>query len=68
MITYVIETLYHFCCGECGGWWAIGDPPDKHEWICPHCGHRSYTKEQQIGIYNVGGITANPDASESLAD
>ena len=44
MITYSIETLYHFNCSECGGWWSIGDAPDKLTWLCPHCSHKSETQ------------------------
>jgi len=25
MITYTIETLYHFSCEKCKKWWSIGD-------------------------------------------
>ena len=41
MIRYSLERLYHFNCGECGGWWSIGDFHRLADWsgqlTCPHC-------------------------------
>ena len=35
-----IEVLSHFRCGECKGWWSIGDAVlrEKSDWFCPWCG------------------------------
>jgi transcription elongation factor Elf1 len=35
---YSIETLYHFKCGFCNDWWAIGDWKSTGTLVCPHCG------------------------------
>lgn len=43
----VRERLFHFNCGECGKWWAIGDASTTHkEWFCPWCGTRQKVKSQ----------------------
>lgn len=39
MITYAIETLYHFHCDNCSEWWSIGDWSPVQTMTCPHCGH-----------------------------
>jgi len=43
MITYTIETLYHFSCEKCKKWWSIGDPfwASYKTMTCPHCGKYS---------------------------
>ena len=39
VVTYTVETLVHFRCGACQGWWSIGDAPlDRTVWYCPWCG------------------------------
>lgn len=43
-ITYSIETLYHFNCHNCGGWWSVGDAPNLPVWTCPRCGFRAIAK------------------------
>ena len=35
---YSTETLYHFQCGFCNGWWSIGDWKSVGSLVCPHCG------------------------------
>jgi len=32
-----VETLYHFQCGQCKGWWTIGDWTPVDDLSCPHC-------------------------------
>jgi hypothetical protein len=45
VITYSVETLYHFRCGMCARWWTIGDwARDINHMNCPHCGER-----QEVG-------------------
>jgi putative hydrolase of HD superfamily len=32
------ETLVHFQCRHCSGWWSIGDAPEDRAMYCPWCG------------------------------
>ena len=34
------ETIWHFSCEECGGWWSIAavDNWQPKKLFCPHCG------------------------------
>ena len=46
------ETLYHFTCKECKGWFSIAT---MENWIptklyCPHCGKLFNFLEMQLGI------------------
>jgi putative hydrolase of HD superfamily len=34
------ETLVHFQCEHCSGWWSIGDAPEDRTMYCPWCGER----------------------------
>jgi hypothetical protein len=47
-IGFSAETLYHFNCGKCKGWWTIGDWKKDTKLYCPHCG------EHQI-VEAIGG-------------
>lgn len=47
-ITYSIETLYHFNCHNCGGWWSVGDAPTLPFWFCPHCGFTTIAKPVEV--------------------
>ena len=49
MITYCIETLYHFTCSRCKQGWSVGDFNKKkeHVFTCPHCGLVDRLKEDQ---------------------
>ena len=45
------ETIYHFTCKECKGWFSIATMED---WIptklyCPHCGNLFKFLEMQLG-------------------
>jgi hypothetical protein len=33
-----IETLYHFSCHCCNGWWSVSDWKPAKIIYCPHCG------------------------------
>jgi predicted RNA-binding Zn-ribbon protein involved in translation (DUF1610 family) len=36
---YFVETLHHFTCASCKGWWSIAmEETDRTEWYCPWCG------------------------------
>jgi len=49
-MTRSIETLHHFKCHHCHGWWTIGDwTPKKYMW-CPHCGKRSEIEQGENKI------------------
>ena len=52
---YTVETLYHFTCGKCKGWWSYATIPtaiydvDLHlssniDIFCPHCGANERAK------------------------
>lgn len=49
MITYSVETLYHFSCGECKKWWSIGDHQMNigKALTCPHCGKQQALTEAE---------------------
>ena len=51
MITYTIETLYHFSCEKCKKWWSIGDPfwASYKTMTCPHCGKESKLERNPDG-------------------
>ena len=36
------ETIWHFTCSECNGFWSIAvmDKWLPHKLYCPHCGNR----------------------------
>jgi len=37
-----VERFHHFRCGNCTGWWGMGDAPKtRKEWFCPWCGVKS---------------------------
>ena len=59
MITYTIETLYHFSCEKCKKWWSIGDPfwSSYKTMTCPHCGEESKLERKGItpGAGGTGG-------------
>lgn len=42
MITFSVETLFHFQCTECKNWWSIGDfDIDNIDTLgCPFCRKR----------------------------
>lgn len=36
---YFVETLHHFTCPSCKGWWSIAmEENSRNNWFCPHCG------------------------------
>lgn len=37
-LTVSTESLTHFKCPYCKGWWSIGDAPKREHWFCPWCG------------------------------
>ena len=39
MLTHSQETLTHFSCQACKGWWTIGDWKPAAALWCPHCGY-----------------------------
>ncbi|MEX0931188.1 MAG: hypothetical protein WDZ88_00395 [Candidatus Paceibacterota bacterium] len=41
------EVLSHFRCGECAGWWSIGDAPKRKLWFCPWCGMNGSTQKKK---------------------
>jgi NAD-dependent SIR2 family protein deacetylase len=41
---YSIENLLHLGCGNCRGWWTIGDGDPSNPYHCPHCGYQSLTE------------------------
>jgi predicted RNA-binding Zn-ribbon protein involved in translation (DUF1610 family) len=39
---YFVETLHHFTCVSCNGWWSIAmDETDRTNWYCPWCGEET---------------------------
>ena len=40
MIKYSVETLYHFNCDDCGGYWSLSDSLPEII-TCPHCSRKS---------------------------
>lgn len=43
---YFVETLHHFTCPACKGWWSIAmEETNRTDWFCPWCGDETdYTK------------------------
>lgn len=43
---YYVETLHHFTCPSCKGWWSIAmEETNRVDWYCPWCGkEHDYTK------------------------
>ena len=63
MHEYTVETLYHFTCDKCKGWWSHATIPtviygaDLHlppniDFFCPHCGADEKVKVKE-GFINV---------------
>jgi len=52
MIRYSKETLYHFQCGECKGWWSVADfhilPYKTETMACPHCHYVDFFKKKKV--------------------
>jgi hypothetical protein len=48
---YSVETLYHFQCGTCKGWWSINKLPQNL--TCPHCGIAGQPAEQESSDWNL---------------
>lgn len=42
---FSVETLHHFKCHKCAGWWTIGDWKPAPMIYCPHCGTRAVVQE-----------------------
>ena len=39
---YFVETLHHFTCPSCSGWWSMAmDKTSRTEWFCPWCGEET---------------------------
>ena len=59
MITYSLEVLHHFTCGECKKWWSIGDHQlsqvRKHDdqMHCPYCGIKQPYKENTFKLDDI---------------
>ena len=52
MITYTIETLYHFNCEECHSWFSIGDFEENiDELTCPSCGITQLLAHKELDEY-----------------
>lgn len=46
-ITYSIESLFHFKCGNCLKWWTIGGwDGSADSMCCPHCEVRSEVEKE----------------------
>ena len=43
VISYSLERLYHFRCGDCGKWWSVGDWTKVEYMYCPHCSEKGKT-------------------------
>ena len=59
MITYSVETLYHFQCDRCSKWWTIGDWDESADSMCcPHCGVRQEVEETSVSLDHnpIGGL------------
>ena len=51
---YFVETLHHFTCPSCSGWWSIAmEETDRTEWYCPWCGDNTdYIKAINQDLHN----------------
>ena len=39
---YFVETLHHFTCPSCAGWWSIAmEKTPRTGWFCPWCGEET---------------------------
>jgi len=39
---YFIETLHHFTCPSCHGWWSVAmEETNRTEWYCTWCGEKT---------------------------
>ena len=39
---YFVETLHHFTCPSCNGWWSVAmEETDRTEWYCTWCGEKT---------------------------
>ena len=51
---YFVETLHHFTCPSCNGWWSVAmEETDRTEWYCPWCGDSTdYIKAINQDLHN----------------
>ena len=51
---YFVETLHHFTCPSCNGWWSVAmEETDRTEWYCPWCGDNTdYIKAINQDLHN----------------
>lgn len=64
-IAYSVETLFHFICGECKGWWTISDDEGERvrELTCPRCKFSAVVHLPEIAT-EVSGDKLNPPTAE----
>ena len=57
-MNYSRETLWHFTCVVCKGWWSIAvsddwKPDILRKLYCPHCGISQKTYDEDIGYTGI---------------
>ena len=79
MVSVNKETIWHFSCKECKGWWSIANTDDwkPKKLFCTHCGkpyvsdtkrtHKKITKEDSVKEkYGRAVMTASEQMQEKL--